>query len=101
MRVEVAEQINDYKNSTNKQNSDWFVFENRIRKVISEVMQPTVRRVEEVRDKILGQVKTQFRMQEMAEEMFLEIKELSSTRTESFKQEIIREMNTKMFDMKL
>lgn len=40
-------------------------------------------------------------MQEQAEEMFVEIKDLSSMKTESFKHEIIRDLNTKYFEIKL
>lgn len=83
-RMEMAEHNSVYSIS-NKDNTDWFMFENRIRKVITELVQPTIRRMEELRDKIKDQSQHSHKMQEQCEEMYIEVKDLSSLKTESFK----------------
>lgn len=56
-----------------------------MRVIIKDMIAPTIRRVTEDRDKIRQQHADHYKIQEMCEELNIEVKELSSTRTESFK----------------
>ena len=50
-RLDVLEGHLSYK-ETLKEKNDWFVFENRIRDVVTGLLNPTMKRVEEARDRI-------------------------------------------------
>ncbi len=50
-RVELCETQLSYKESLKEQH-DWFAFENRIRDVVVGLLNPTMKRVEETRDKL-------------------------------------------------
>lgn len=50
-RLEIMEEHFSYK-ETQKEKHDWFVFENRIREVVTGLLNPTMKRVEEARDRI-------------------------------------------------
>ena len=50
-RLETIEEHFSYK-ETLKEKNDWFVFENRIREVVTGLLNPTMKRVEEARDRI-------------------------------------------------
>lgn len=90
-----------YSNTQFKPPFDWFLHANHIRTGIQDILAPYVRRDKEVRDKINDLSAYMLKQADKQQEMDMELKELSSLRSDSFKNQILDELNTKYFSLRM
>ena len=90
-----------YSNTQFKPPFDWFLHANHIRTGIQDILAPYVRRDKEVRDKINDLSAYLLKQADKQQEMDMELKELSSLRSDSFKNQILDELNTKYFSLRM
>jgi ABC-type bacteriocin/lantibiotic exporter with double-glycine peptidase domain len=77
------------------------VFENRIRDVVTGLLNPTMKRVEESRDRIRETFELSLDMSKVQTEFDQRINELHSDKVESFRFKVMEEISTKYLSIKI
>ena len=98
-RLEIIEDHFSYK-ETLKEKNDWFVFENRIREVVTDLLSPTMKRVEEARDRIRQTYEMSLDMNKVQTGFDQRINELNTDKVESFKYKVMEDLNSKYYAIK-
>lgn len=98
-RVELCETQLSYKESLKEQH-DWFAFENRIRDVVVGLLNPTMKRVEETRDKLAETYEHTRKMDEVQVEFEMILRDLTADKAESFRFKVMEEIQIKYSSIK-